>query len=188
MAAVGHTAASTGAVRGSSGCTCPRFFSDKFHLEHLDHRRQRGPTFAACRGARQPPGLELSAPPPQPPHGHALTGAHSYPPRSLDGRRQRRQRPRLHGRRSSSCSAHRCRRSHPLGGPPRPHERVTLVRCVRTYAVHVHALYRLLTLTTSLGRRCTALALHPHRPWAVYTRLSHLRRRTGRRSAAAVRS
>ena len=68
---------------GCSGCTCPRFFSDKFHLELLGQRQQHWPTFAACRGARQPPGLELTDPPAQPSHDYVLTSAHLNPHRSL---------------------------------------------------------------------------------------------------------
>ena len=30
---------------GCSGCTCPRFFSDKFHFENLDHHHQLGAAF-----------------------------------------------------------------------------------------------------------------------------------------------
>ena len=70
MAAVGRMAASAAAVRGSSGCTCPRFFSDKFHLQQLDHPHQREAILpgvgrcAAAAGARtQCPSLSATPPP-----------------------------------------------------------------------------------------------------------------------------
>jgi len=45
MAAVGRTAALTLSVSGCSDGTCPRFFWDKFHLEHPDHHLQPGSAF-----------------------------------------------------------------------------------------------------------------------------------------------
>ena len=45
MAAVGRTAALTLSVSGCSDGTCPRFFWDKFHLEHPDHHPQPGSAF-----------------------------------------------------------------------------------------------------------------------------------------------
>jgi hypothetical protein len=54
---------------GCSGCTCPGFVPDKFHLELLDQRRRPGPTFTASEGAPRPPELEISAPCP-----HRLSG------------------------------------------------------------------------------------------------------------------
>ena len=42
---VGRTAALTLSVSGCSDGTCPRFFWDKFHLEHPDHHPQPGSAF-----------------------------------------------------------------------------------------------------------------------------------------------
>ena len=36
---------------GYSGCTCPRYFSDKFDLEFIDLRHQPGPSFLPYQGA-----------------------------------------------------------------------------------------------------------------------------------------
>ena len=40
-------------VEVHSGCTCPRYFSDKFHLEYIDLRHRPGPTFWGYEGAQR---------------------------------------------------------------------------------------------------------------------------------------
>ena len=135
---------------GCLGCTCPRFFSDKFHLEILDHRGQLRPTFKASNGAQQPLGLKLCDPLAQPSRVHVLTGAHSYPDRPLDRRRVRHRRPRHDGQRSWARCHGRCRRHQPLRRPRRHLKRGALVQCMRTCARRVHASDHLLTDTNSL--------------------------------------
>ena len=66
-----------------SGCTCPGFLPDKFHLEQLDDRQQQRQNFWALPGARPPSWHEhtvtlLPAAP-----RSMLTGALSDPHRSL---------------------------------------------------------------------------------------------------------
>ena len=72
MAAVGRMAASTQSVRGCSGCTCPGFFPDKFHLELPDDHHQRAPTLRGVGRCVAAAGLELSAPLFQPHRVHVL--------------------------------------------------------------------------------------------------------------------
>ena len=38
-------------VEVHSGCTCPRYISDKFDLESFNLHHQRGPSFMASKGA-----------------------------------------------------------------------------------------------------------------------------------------
>ena len=62
MAHMGRTAASTRSVSGCSDGTCPRFFWDKFHLEHLDHHPQPGPALIGVRRCAAAPSARTQRP------------------------------------------------------------------------------------------------------------------------------
>ena len=150
MAAGARTEASACALRLTQRRSLPPALAGGSGVRLPDGCPMDYSLLTASIGPRPPPGLELGAPSAQPSHDRALTGALSYPHRSLDGRRLRHRRPRLDRPRSWARSPGRYRRHQHLRRPPRRHERGALVRRVCICHVHVHAPDCLLTHTNSL--------------------------------------